>query len=310
MMLAIVPVRAGELPAGGAEVVAEAGGRVVLIGEGTNRAAAELAGIAIELACWEVTGFEPGRWAEALSPWLSGDDVVLLPASPDGRDLAPRVALACNWPLVANALAVSCGRATISRHDGTQIEELAIDGPFVATLVPGVRGVIPADRALPRAQQVEDLLPIGNAEAHTVEILPADPATVELAAAVRLVAGGAGLGDAAAFELLRAVGLKLGAALGGTRVVTDRGWLEHERQIGTTGVAVDPRLYLAFGISGAVQHTAGLGQPDHVISVNLDPSCPMMGLSQLALVADAPATLRALAARLGLDTGLDTGAAE
>ena len=84
--------------------------------------------------------------------------------------------------------------------------------------------------------------------------------------------------------------------MGATRVITDRGWVGHERQIGTTGVVVDPRLYIAFGISGAVQHTSGLGTPDHIISVNTDPHCPMMQLADLAVVADANAVLDELRA--------------
>ena len=79
--------------------------------------------------------------------------------------------------------------------------------------------------------------------------------------------------------------------MGATRVITDRGWVGHERQIGTTGVVVDPDLYLAFGISGAVQHTAGLGTPAHIVSVNTDPHCPMMQMADLAVVADANAVL-------------------
>ena len=86
--------------------------------------------------------------------------------------------------------------------------------------------------------------------------------------------------------------------MGATRVITDRGWIDHTRQIGTTGVVVDPRLYLAFGISGAVQHTAGLGHPDHIISINVDQHCPMMELADLAVVADANATLDELQLRL------------
>ena len=115
-----------------------------------------------------------------------------------------------------------------------------------------------------------------------------------------IVGGGAGLDSAARFEQLQLIATALGASLGATRVVTDRHWLSHQRQIGTTGVVVDPRLYLAFGISGAVQHTSGLGSPDHIVSVNLDASCPMMQLADLAIVADANAVLDELAARLGV----------
>ncbi len=87
--------------------------------------------------------------------------------------------------------------------------------------------------------------------------------------------------------------------MGATRVITDRGWVHHDRQIGTTGVVVAPTLYLSFGVSGAVQHTSGLGAPDNIISVNTDPHCPMMAMSDLAIVADANATLDELLLLLG-----------
>ena len=92
----------------------------------------------------------------------------------------------------------------------------------------------------------------------------------------------------------------LGAAAGATRVVTDAGWTAPERQIGTTGVAVDPDLYVALGVSGASQHTGGLGSPRHVVSVNTDPSCPMTAMADLGLICDAAALLVELADRLGV----------
>jgi electron transfer flavoprotein alpha subunit len=136
-----------------------------------------------------------------------------------------------------------------------------------------------------------------------VDELPPDPATIDLAEAGRIVGGGAGLGGPEVFALLAAVGRRLGAALGATRVATDLGWAPVERQIGTTGVTVDPVLYLAFGISGAVQHVTGLGAPEHVVSVNHDPSCPMMALATLAVVSDAPAVVAELARLLGVPVG-------
>jgi electron transfer flavoprotein alpha subunit len=78
------------------------------------------------------------------------------------------------------------------------------------------------------------------------------------------------------------------------------GWVAHERYIGTTGVAVTPELYVALGISGAIQHVTGLGSPRHVVAVNTDSSCPMMAMADLALVTDAPGLLEALARRLGV----------
>jgi len=134
-----------------------------------------------------------------------------------------------------------------------------------------------------------------------VAIHPPDASTMDLSEAKSILGGGAGLGGATEFGLLAKVAGLLGASVGATRVVTDQGTLGHERQIGTTGVVVNPDRYLALGISGAVQHTAGLGGPDLIVSVNTDAHAPMMAMADLALTADAPATLRALARLLGID---------
>jgi electron transfer flavoprotein alpha subunit len=146
-------------------------------------------------------------------------------------------------------------------------------------------------------------------DAENVEVLQPEPSTVDLAEARRIVGGGAGLVPAgtdgeAVMRLLADVAGALGASAGATRVVTDAGWMGYDRQIGTTGVAVSPELYVAFGISGAAQHVGGLGEPAHVVSVNTDPSCPMTLMADLGIVADAPAVLAVLADRLGV-----TGAA-
>jgi electron transfer flavoprotein alpha subunit len=126
---------------------------------------------------------------------------------------------------------------------------------------------------------------------------------MDLTEARRIVGGGAGLDGAERFEQLDGFATAIGGAMGATRVITDRSWVHHDRQIGTTGVVVDPDLYVSFGVSGAVQHTSGLGHPDHVISVNTDPHCPMMAMSDLAIVAEANATLDALERLLGASDG-------
>ena len=138
-------------------------------------------------------------------------------------------------------------------------------------------------------------------------VLPPDPRTMDLADAVRVLAGGAGLvagcddrQAAAVFDLLGQVAAALGASAGATRVATDAGWTGYERQIGTTGVTIDPELYIAFGVSGATQHVGGLGSPRHIISVNTDPSCPMTAMADLGLVTDARGLLVELGRRLGV----------
>lgn len=306
--VAVIVVRGGVLPPGADEVAAEVAGRTILVGSVLGPAAGALAGVVARAELAEVppsTGL--GAIGTALAPSLVDAPFILLPASPDGRDLAPRLAAALDRPLYANALKVNAEEVVLVTHGGRVQRTIVPAGPFVATLQPGVRGVVPtpeADVVLTAALPLE--LPVGLHDAEVLEVLPPDPATVDLAEAARLVGGGAGLlhdqaeGPAAQFDRLAAVGRSMGAAMGATRVVTDAGWVGHDRQIGTTGVVVNPRLYLAFGISGAVQHTAGLGNPDHVVSVNTDAHCPMMAMADLAVVADAPAVLAALAERFGV----------
>jgi electron transfer flavoprotein alpha subunit len=241
---------------------------------------------------------------------LAREPVIVLPASADGRDLAPRVAHRLGRPLLAGAIEVTPDRVVLTRWGGLAVQDVVPPAALVATLQPGVRGFARAGAVEPAVVHLDvSTLPGDDpdrpsaADATVLEVLPPDPATMDLAEAPRIVAGGAGLDSPARFEQLAVVAEALGASVGATRVVTDRGWVGHERQIGTTGVVVEPKVYLALGISGAVQHTSGLGQPDHVVSVNTDPSCPMMQLADLAVVSDANAVLDELVVRLASAEG-------
>lgn len=307
-MITVLPVRHGELPAGAADTVAEVGGSVAVVGDGTFDAVAALYATAesplVRLIRAELGSYAPARWANQLAPLLSEEDVVVLPAVPDGRDLAPRLAKALGRPLIAGACRLNRGGATVIRRGGAQLVELLVATPYVATFQMGTGQlqVLSPEREREFAEQAELFEPSETADlppdAESLAVLEPDPASVDLSEAAKILAGGAGLGGEEEFALLHEVAEAIGASVGATRVVTDAGVLGHERQIGTTGVSVRPRLYVAFGISGAAQHVAGLGEPSHVIAVNLDASCPMMALADLAVVSDAPATLRVLAALL------------
>lgn len=304
-VIAVVVVRDGALPLGADECVAEAGGRALLVGSGTATAAKELSAATTDVRAAEVDGaFAPGAWAGALAPLLRADDVVVLPASADGRDLAPRLAHALDRPLFAGAVLVTPERVVLVRDGGLVAEEHDITGPFVATLEPGVRGVEPPGDGAGEVSVADVELAVASGhDVEVVEVLPPDPSTMDLSEAPRIVSGGAGLKSAGAFAALQRVATALGASFGASRVVADAGWVPQDRFIGTTGAAVHPKLYVALGISGAVQHVSGLGDPEHVIAVNVDRSCPMMSMADLAIVADAPATLDALATRLGVEDG-------
>jgi electron transfer flavoprotein alpha subunit len=312
-MIALVPVRDGVLPAGAPDAIAEAGGRVLIAGSGTAEAPVE--GLASEVFLAEIGPVEIGRWAATLAhllQTLSDTDIVLLPHAPDGRDLAPRLAATLERPLLAGATEVSAHRVRVARRGGLELHELRPTGPFVATLQPGTRGGLSLVEP-PSVHQLDvESFRVGSGrtggpathDARVVEVLPPDVQTMDLTEASRIVGGGAGLESHDRFAQLDRFAVAIGGVMGATRVITDRTWVHHDRQIGTTGVVVDPELYLSFGVSGAVQHTSGLGHPDHIISVNTDPHCPMMSMSDLAIVADANETLDELLRRLDALTGV------
>ncbi len=303
-------VRDGQLPGGADETTAEAAGAALVVGAGSREAAGQLEA-ASRIWLLERASVAPGALATTLAPIVAGTDMILLPASPDGRDLAPRLAAVLRRPLLAGAVRCSCAEVELSRLDDRLTLRVAVEGPVVVTVRPGSCGrPAPVElieiTALPPSSVT---MVAGDAQtardAEMVAVLQPEPSTVDLAEAHRILGGGAGLVPAgadgtAAMRLLAQVAEALGASTGATRVVTDAGWMTYDRQIGTTGVAVNPELYLAFGISGAAQHVGGLGAPEHVVSVNTDPSCPMTRMADLGIVADAAAVLAELAQRLGV----------
>ena len=128
--------------------------------------------------------------------------------------------------------------------------------------------------------------------------LPADPRTVDLSEAERIVSGGFGVGGSSGMALLRRLAERMGAALGGTRVAADRGWLETDRFIGSTGKIVAPKLYIAFGVSGAGQHLAGITDSEWVVAINSDRTAPLLKRADLGVVGDLHQILPCLLDRL------------
>jgi electron transfer flavoprotein alpha subunit len=305
--VALVVARGGTLPAGADEAITEARGRAIVVGEGAEVAAAS-SRAAHEVRWFDTgIGFHAGALTAAVVPLLRRHSLVILPMSPDGRDLAPRLAVALDAAFLGavSSAVLTGGRVHLvaSRLDARVAIDVTLPTPAVVTLSEGA--VLESGRPPKLVRARTRLTPAADVE--VIEVLDPDPATMDLADAPLVLAGGAGLvqglDDAAAtkaFRLLGDVATALGASAGATRVVTDAGWLGPERQIGTTGVAINPRLYVALGISGASQHVGGLGAPDDVVSVNTDPSGPMTAMADLGIVSDAHGVLLALAKRLGV----------
>ena len=285
-MRAVIPIRQGVCAAGFGETISECDGLVVLIGQGCSQAASQLGDIARQITLIESGDFAPAAWARFLAPLFVDDDVIVLPASPDGRDLAPRLAFELGVSLHAGAVRVTQSVVELARWGGLSIESIRPGAHFVATLQVGARDIVPVLDEV-TISHIDYLAHDTTSDVEILGISPPDITSIDLAEASRIVSGGAGIANRDMIVKLESVTHALGASLGATRVITDRGWIDHVRQIGTTGVVVAPKLYMAFGISGAVQHTSGLGQPEHIIAVNIDRSCPMMQLADLAVVGDA-----------------------
>ena len=296
-MIAVLVVRHGVLPAGALEATSEAKGNVLVIGSNCSAALPELSPYATHITACEWGNFAPSAWAHALATHIGNEQRIVLPASPDGRDFAAHLAQKLQRPLYAGALRIGTVTIELVRWSGQAVDTLVAAPEFVATLQVGVRSIeeVPGEAVITSLQFPESFT--GN-DAEVVEVLPPDAASIDLSEAPRIICGGAGIQTSNSFHTLFNIAEELSASVGATRVITDRSWVEHQRQIGTTGVVVNPQLYIALGVSGAVQHTSGLGQPEHIVSINTDPHCPMMQLADLGIVSDANEVLPALLAAL------------
>ncbi len=236
--------------------------------------------------------------------------LVAASATANGRDWMPRLAARLHLPFVPGCLGLDLHDdglfALRSVYEGRAYIQTctSLHGKTVlATYIPGVRGnpTNPTDHQVEQQLTVTHFTPELPAQRETTHvqqlgIQAPSPEAVELDAAERIVAGGRGIGRDG-FTNVAAFARLLGAAVGATRVATDRGWIEHERQIGATGKSVHPKLYIACGISGAAQHTSGMREAQTVIAINPDRSAPIFSLADLGLLGDANSILP-LAAKL------------
>ena len=208
-----------------------------------------------------------------------------------GRDLAPRVAARLGVSVVTDVLSFEIdGESIVVRHPvniGKVIATLAIAGsPAVLAMRPNV--ISPAQNA--KAGKVETAQPAVDPASTRVRVTETKQGTggkLDLAEAPVVVAGGRGLKAAENFKLVEDLAAAFGnAAVGATRAVTDDGWRPHSDQIGQTGRLVSPELYVAVGISGAVQHLAGMRTSKTIVAVNKDKDAPIFKVADYGIVGD------------------------
>lgn len=249
--------------------------------------------------------------------------LVATSATANGRDWMPRLAARLHLPFASACLGLDLRddslfalRTVYEGRAYIQTRTVLHGRSALVTLLPGVRDKPPITSSEQREGQEQREQPVtvqciipdirqSPEEGHirSLAIEAPSPEAVELEAAERIVAGGRGVGREG-FAQIASFARLLGAAVGATRVATDRGWIEHARQIGATGKSVHPRLYIACGISGAAQHTSGMREAQTVVAINPDRSAPIFALADLGLLGDANQILPLAAELIANERGL------
>jgi electron transfer flavoprotein alpha subunit len=260
--------------------------------DGADAAAAELAEYLSEVtvdAGVPVDATASER-AALLAGALDGIDAVLVPASPDGRDLAGALSALSGWGVLANAIAARW------EGDGPVVTQSAFGGKLVTESgFTGGHGII---TVRPNSVTATPLASPGTvvgrrtaadasvAPVATVDRIAAEGAAASIDDARIIVAGGRGVGGPDGFDLVRDLAEALGGAVGASRAAVDSGWIPYSQQIGQTGKIVKPQLYLALGISGAIQHKVGMQTSEAIVAVNRDPDAPIAEFADVVVVGD------------------------
>ena len=256
-----------------------------------------------------IDGYAPQAWARALAELAGfvGATAVVAAGTEHGNEVLAHLGAITGLPMAANCVAVkpaSDGPLTVTRQRwaGLLLEDAVLDAP-VALLTAATDAVAPVPVPSPAFAPAE--VPASQVSQVTQAVSAADlvvrareSATggggQSLATARVVVGGGRGVGSAEGFAPLEELAALLGGVVGVSRVVTSEGWRPHTMQVGQTGTKITPDLYLACGISGAIQHFAGCSGAKHIIAINTDPSAPMMTRADYAVVGDLREVIPAL----------------
>lgn len=235
-------------------------------------------------------------------------EIVLLGATHIGRDLGPCLAVKCNTGLTAD-----CTKLEIDPED-KKIKQTrpAFGGNLMATIVcpnhrPQMSTVRPgvmekAEYVFGRQGEIVSLKTVfaeGDIRTKVIEVVKTVKNMAALTDAEIIVAGGMGVGSAEGFDLLKQLAEKFGGMVGASRAVVDAGWIDHAYQVGQTGITVKPKIYIACGISGAIQHVAGMQNSELIIAINTNENAPIFEVADYGLVGDLHKIIPTLIEQLG-----------
>ena len=223
--------------------------------------------------------------------------IVLFGGTSNGRDLAPRIAARLNTGVASDVDRLEWAdgklKARRSVYSGKVFATVEVTGtPAIATCRPNA---FPAEESGGGAAEVVNVsYQPGESKARVVETKTPEAGEMSIAEADIIVSGGRGLKEAANFSYIRDLAHAIGGAVGASRATVDAGWIDHQHQVGQTGRVVSPNLYIAAGVSGAIQHLAGMTSSKHIVAINKDSEAPIFRVADLGVVGDLFTILPAL----------------
>jgi electron transfer flavoprotein alpha subunit len=256
-----------------------------------------------------LTAYAPAAWAAALVELIEtrAPAAVIAPGSDRGNEVLAHVAARTGRPMAANVVSATPGdpwRLVRQRWAGSLLEDATLDSDVgLITVAPhaiAIDETAAATASGPAITVVEHRPSVDDRDL-VVRVTGRDaPAAggVSLTDARVVVGGGRGVGSAEAFAELEELAELLGGAVGGSRVVTSNGWRPHSDQIGQTGLRIAPELYIACGISGAIQHIVGCKAAKRILAINTDVESPIMGVADYAVIGDLHQVVPAITAEI------------
>ncbi len=251
-------------------------------------------------------GYAPQAWARALAGLAAetGATAVLAAGTDRGTEVLAHLGAITGLPMAANCTIVTpdggqTHRLVRHRWAGLLLEDAVMEAP-IALFTVATEAVAPVSAETPATTAVHVYKPElteGDLRVRAVES-PAGAGGASLATARVVVGGGRGVGGPDGFAPLEELAGLLGGVVGVSRVVTSEGWRPHKQQVGQTGTKITPELYLACGISGAIQHIAGCAGAKHIIAINTDPGAPILAHADYAVIGDLHQVIPALVAAL------------